>query len=150
MPDSQLRIGRHSESHRAYLVTTTLNERKQRYFADFQCGWLIVKEMRILHETGDINSIAWVIMPDHIHWLFQLTENKSLSEVMKYFKARSAHRVNSYLGRKGRLWQNAFHDHAIRKDEDIKAIARYIVANPIRAGLVEHIGDYSLWDAIWL
>jgi REP-associated tyrosine transposase len=150
MPDYQLRIGRYSETHRAYFVTTTLDERKQRYFADFQCARLVVKEMRVLHETGDVNSIAWVIMPDHIHWLFQLSENISLSEVMKYFKARSAHRVNRYLGRQGRLWQKAFHDHAIRKDEDIKAVARYIVANPLRAGLVEHIGDYPLWDAIWL
>ncbi|MDI1232436.1 MAG: transposase [Methylobacter sp.] len=150
MPDSQLRIGRHSEPHRAYFVTTTLDERKQRYFADFHCARLVVKEMRFLHGANDVNSLAWVIMPDHVHWLFQLTENKSLSDVMKYFKARSAQRVNGYLKRQGRLWQNAFHDHAIRKDEDIKAIARYIVANPLRGGLVEHIGDYSLWDAIWL
>ncbi len=106
--------------------------------------------MRVLHEASDVNSMAWVIMPDHIHWLFQLTENKSLSEVMKYFKARSAQQVNRYLKRRSKLWQNAFYDHAIRKDEDVKAIARYIVANRLRAGLVEHIGDYSLWDAIWL
>jgi hypothetical protein len=29
-------------------------------------------------------------------------------------------------------------------------VARYIVANPLRAGLVEHLGDYPLWDAVWL
>jgi len=29
-------------------------------------------------------------------------------------------------------------------------MARYIVANPLRAGLVERIGDYPLWDATWL
>ena len=34
--------------------------------------------------------------------------------------------------------------------EDIKALSRYIVANPLRAGLVENIGEYSHWDAIWL
>ncbi|MDN5510133.1 MAG: transposase, partial [Pseudomonas sp.] len=27
---------------------------------------------------------------------------------------------------------------------------RYIIANPLRAGLVGHVGDYSLWDAAWL
>ena len=31
-----------------------------------------------------------------------------------------------------------------------RAAARYIVANPLRAGLVKQIGDYPLWDAIWL
>ena len=48
------------------------------------------------------------------------------------------------------LWQTGYYDHAIRKDEDIQAIARYIVANPIRAGLVTKVGDYSHWDAVWL
>jgi hypothetical protein len=28
--------------------------------------------------------------------------------------------------------------------------ARYIVANPLRAGLTRRLGDYPLWDAIWL
>jgi putative transposase len=149
VPDYQLRIGRYSESYRAYFITTTLDQR-QRYFTDFYCARLVVKEMRILHEAGDVNSLAWVIMPDHIHWLFQLTEQKTLSEVIKFFKARSAVKVNQYLNRQGTLWQKAFYDHAIRKDEDIKSIARYIVANPLRANLVEHIEDYPHWDAIWL
>jgi putative transposase len=30
------------------------------------------------------------------------------------------------------------------------SIARYIVANPLRAGLVERLGDYPHWDAVWL
>ncbi|MES9878966.1 MAG: transposase, partial [Candidatus Sedimenticola sp. 1PA] len=33
---------------------------------------------------------------------------------------------------------------------DIKELARYIVANPLRGGLVESIGDYPHWDAMWL
>jgi len=32
----------------------------------------------------------------------------------------------------------------------VQATARYIVANPLRAGLVERLGDYPLWDAVWL
>jgi len=47
------------------------------------------------------------------------------------------------------MWQDGFHDHAIRKEEDLADIARYVVANPLRAGLVRRIGDYSLWDSIW-
>jgi hypothetical protein len=30
------------------------------------------------------------------------------------------------------------------------AVARYIVANPLRAGLCRHLGDYPLWDSVWL
>lgn len=44
----------------------------------------------------------------------------------------------------------SFYDHALREEDDLKGIARYIVANQIRAGLVEKIGDYPHWDAVWL
>lgn len=150
MSSSDLRKGRHSEHQLAYFVTTVLLEWERRYFADFSCARCVVDEMRILHEDATVSSLAWVIMSDHIHWLFQLGEGTNLSATIKRFKARSAHRVNHYLQRQGALWQKAFYDHAVRKDEDVRGIARYIVANPLRAGLVEHIGEYPLWDAVWL
>ena len=68
--------------------------------------------MRVLHESGAVSSLAWVVMPDHVHWLFQLGEAQTLSSVVKSFKARSAQRVNRYLNRQGALWQKAFYDHA--------------------------------------
>lgn len=150
MPFDDLRKGRHSEAHRAYFITTVIADRQSRLFTDLLIGRLIVAEMRALHESAAVNSFAWVVMPDHVHWLFQLGDEKSLSSVIQAFKARSAHRVNQCLNRQGPLWQKSFHDHAIREEEDVKQIARYIVANPLRANLVQAIGDYPLWDAAWL
>lgn len=89
-------------------------------------------------------------MPDHLHWLFALTENSDLKKVMQYVKGRSAHYINDYFNRKGKVWDKAYHDHALRKDEDLRKVARYIVANPLRKGLVDTITDYPFWDAIWL
>ena len=43
-----------------------------------------------------------------------------------------------------------YYDHAIRKEEDIKGLAHYIIANPLRAGLVTNINDYPHWDAVWM
>ena len=34
--------------------------------------------------------------------------------------------------------------------EDLVGVARYIVANPVRAGLVNRVGEYPYWDAVWL
>ncbi|MDO8465428.1 MAG: transposase [Gallionella sp.] len=150
MSYDDLRKGRYSEQQRAYFVTTVLVKREQRYFADFSCARCVVAEMRALHDDEAVCSLAWVVMPDHVHWLFHLGEHMDLSAAIKRFKACSARRVNGYLNRQGALWQKSFYDHALRKDEDIRGVARYIVANPLRAGLVEHVGDYPLWDAIWL
>jgi len=150
MSYDDLRKGRFNEHWQAYFMTTVLAEREKCYFGDFYCARFVVAEMRALHESGAVNSLAWVVMPDHVHWLFQLGDMLSLSSAVKQLKGRSAYRVNGYLNRRGSLWQKAFYDHAVRKEEDIRQIARYIVANPLRAGLVDHIGDYPHWDAAWL
>ena len=69
---------------------------------------------------------------------------------MKRIKGASARALNDRLGRHGALWQPGFYDHALRKDEDRLGTARYIVANPLRAGLVQRLGDYPHWDSVWL
>jgi REP element-mobilizing transposase RayT len=143
MTRDALRIGRYSESGRIYLVTTATLERRP-VFDDFACARGVVGEMRRLVEEGRVASLAWVVMPDHLHWLLQLGEHADLSGTIRALKGRSAHRLG------GPLWQRAFHDRAVRKDDDLPTAARYIVANPLRAGLVTHLGDYPHWDAVWL
>ena len=149
MSRDNLLVGRVSVAHYAYHVTICVDGR-QPLFCNFTHARLVVSEMRQLHDEGILNSLAWVIMPDHLHWLFQLGEPMTLSNAMKRLKARSAQRINQHLGRQGAVWQRGYHDHALRKEEDMQVIARYIVANPLRAGLVKHIEDYPLWDAIWV
>lgn len=48
------------------------------------------------------------------------------------------------------VWGSGFHDRALRVEEDLLGTARYIVHNPIRAGLVARSGLYPFWDAVWL
>jgi putative transposase len=144
-----LRRGRWSESGRAYMVTT-VTENRAPVFADLIAGRVVVSEMMRLENEGRVQSLAFVLMPNHLHWLLVLGENEDLSRVVGLFKGRSAREVNKALNRKGHLWQRAFYDHAIRKDEDLQKLARYIVGNPIRAGIVKRVGDYPLWDAVWL
>ncbi|GAA61149.1 transposase [Pseudoalteromonas sp. BSi20652] len=49
-----------------------------------------------------------------------------------------------------KLWQKGFYDHLIRNTEDLNSCARYIVANPLRANLIENIAEYPYWDSIYL
>ncbi|MFJ2320346.1 REP-associated tyrosine transposase [Pseudomonas sp. NPDC087817] len=144
----RLRLGRSSEVGRAYFITAVVHNR-QPIFSDWQTGRLLVDQLRQAHDKGQAESIAWVVMPDHFHWLMQL-KSDDLGAVIGGIKARCTHAVNKKTGRRGPLWQTGFHDRAIRDGEDLKPFARYIIANPLRAGLVEKIGDYPLWDACWL
>lgn len=107
--------------------------------------------LRDLHQTERVVSLAFVIMPDHLHWLVKLGSAGTLGKLMQAAKGRTARYLNAAASRTpGRVWQPGYHDHALRKDEEVRAVARYIVANPLRAGLVERIEDYPFWDAIWL
>lgn len=144
----RLRLGRYSEAGRIYLLTTTTHQR-QPLFTDFTLARILIAELRAATDDGWATSYAWVVMPDHLHWLVEL-HNQRLDTLVRRIKNNSSRRINQKLGRTGPLWQRGFHDRAIRREEDTRAAARYIVANPLRAGLVEHIGDYSLWDACWL
>jgi len=137
-----------SEPGRIYLITTNTHERVP-IFSHFHLGRLVVWQFRLAQYQGLANSLAWVIMPDHFHWLLELKKG-SLADLMCQVKSKSTRTVNGVSGRKGRLWQESFHDRALRKDDDLVKMARYVVANPLRAGLVERIGDYPLWDAIWV
>ncbi|MGH8452897.1 REP-associated tyrosine transposase [Pseudomonas sp.] len=144
----RLRHGRCSELGRGYLVTIVVHQR-QRLFSDLFIGRLLVAEFRQVHELGLVDSTAWVIMPDHIHWLFELKQ-QTLADVIRRIKSRSTLVINRHRQSKERVWQPGYYDRAVRVEDDIRTMARYIIANPLRAGLVERVGDYSLWDATWL
>ena len=149
MSYQHLLTGRVTEIGRAYFITTVTQGRIP-IFQNLYCARIVINNMKRLHDDHWVESLSWVVMPDHVHWLFQLMNNQSLPNVVKHFKARSAQGLNKHLGSKGPLWQKAFYDRAVRDNEDVRQIARYIVANPLRARLVEKIEDYSHWDAIWL
>ena len=152
MPTSKnayrLRIGRHSEFGRLYLLTTITQQRRP-IFNNFQLGRLVVDQFRQAHEDGIVISKAWVVMPDHFHWLIEL-QNKTLGELMCRIKSRSSVNINRLTKTHERVWQKGYYNRALRQEDDVKAAARYIIQNPIRAQIASRIGDYPLWDACWI
>jgi REP element-mobilizing transposase RayT len=102
------------------------------------------------HRT--INLYVAIVMPDHVHMIFtplvsqQAREIYSLASIMDAIKGAASHKVNRALGRKGSVWQAESFDHVLRSSESIDAKIAYILANPVRAGLVNNCEDYEwLW-----
>lgn len=147
MPTRNLRKGRVSIAGAVYSITTVCFQRKRR-FHELPAARAVINGLRYCDEKRYSRTLAFVVMPDHVHWLFQLGELASLSRVVNAFKGMSGHELKTAGG--GRIWQPGYHDHAVRSDEDLKLIARYIIANPLRAGLAKRVGDYPWWDAVWV
>jgi REP element-mobilizing transposase RayT len=138
-----LRKGRCSESGRIYLVTTVTRDRIP-WFHDLLIARRVVQALLETHHRGWCETLAYVVMPDHLHWLLVLGDNQTLSNVVGGVKSVCAHRIGRCI------WQAGFHDHAVRREEDLRNLGRYVVMNPLRAGLVNSLRDYPHWDAIWL
>ncbi|WP_447753059.1 REP-associated tyrosine transposase [Pseudomonas nicosulfuronedens] len=143
-----LRNGRHSIPGQIYLVTTVANQREQ-IFNEWSSAQAAAREIHSFPQHAPAEIHAWVLMPDHLHCLIVLDE-MNLDSCMQQLKSRTAIALNRSTGRSGKVWQSGYHDHALRRDEDLKAAARYLVANPIRAGLVRSVREYPFWNAIWL
>jgi putative transposase len=80
-------------------------------------------------------------MPDHMHMLAEGT--RSASDLRRFVKLSKQHSGAAYALRHGHpLWQEGYHERVLREEDDSKTIARYILSNPVRAGLVGHPLDY--------
>jgi putative transposase len=144
-----LRHGRHSRSGQIYLITFTTYHRR-RYFSEFDRAHCAAKALHAFHRDGPTDVLAWVLMPDHWHGLVRLGETDDLSQWIGQLKGASSFQLRSAEPGIGRVWATGFHDHALRREADLLECARYIVLNPVRAGLAARVGDYPFWDAVWL
>ena len=142
----RLRAGRVSMAGQVYLLSFVTRGRAP-WFRDFRSARLMVRSL--MAERGAM-TLCFVVMPDHVHWLMQLLQGETLGGVMQATKSRSARLINAHLGRAGPFWQAGYHDHAVRAEEKLRVVARYVVANPLRVGMVRSVGEYSHWDAVWV
>ena len=145
-----LRKERVSLPGRAYLVTTVCDGRRP-CFASWPVASSTCATLAGPRLWRDSQLLCWVLMPDHLHALVTLGASESLSHLLQRVKAvtaRVANAANGHAG--GSIWMAGYHERALRQDEDFRTAARYMVANPMRAGLASHAGNYPFWDAFWL
>ena len=107
----------------------------------------VLAEPRLWRDT---QLLCWVLMPDHFHAVIELGESEAMGDLMRRVKAVSAMEINRIRGTTTAVWGSGYHDHALRNEEDVIGVARYVVANPLRAGLATTIADYPYWDAVWV
>ncbi len=143
--DEQLTPGRRHAAGKVYLITIVTEHRAQ-LFDELLLARMVVRKLK---DQQYAKTLAYVVMPDHVHWLLQLKYSCELNAVIHNAKSDSANSINDFYGRSGRVWQKGFHDHAIHRGEDLKYVARYIITNPVRAGLAKSVREYSHWDAMW-
>jgi putative transposase len=91
---------------------------------------------------------AFCIMPNHVHAVFAPLPGDdgtyhALSAIMHSLKRYTARQANQLLGRRGTFWQGESYDHVVRDEREHERIIRYVVDNPVKAGLVKRAGEWE-------
>jgi REP element-mobilizing transposase RayT len=132
-----------------YLVTFATFGRV-RWFDDVHAARCACRSLTDPRGWRGSSLLAWVLMPDHWHGVVSVGEGDALQRLVNRLKSHSARAVRAQCCVSERIWADGFHDHALRSEEDLVDVARYVVLNPFRAGLVKRIGDSPYWNSVWL
>jgi REP element-mobilizing transposase RayT len=93
------------------------------------------------HFEGERSMLhSWVIMPNHVHVLFSLSNDQALGSLMHSWKGFSAREINRRSGAAGSIWQKSYFDRIIRDWDHFANCARYIRNNPAKAKLA--VGEF--------
>jgi len=89
------------------------------------------------------NLDSYVIMPNHVHILFEPINDSPLEKIIRDIKGFTSHRINKYLKRKGTFWMEDYWDRMIRGETHYLRVRRYMKENPTKAKIPE--GSFGLW-----
>jgi putative transposase len=85
--------------------------------------------------------VAYCFMPDHVHVLvYGTSERSELPVFIARYKQLTGFQFRRQVGRG--LWQPGYYERILRDNESTTLVARYILGNPVRAGLAKCIGEY--------
>jgi putative transposase len=97
-------------------------------------------------ERSELAVIAYCFMPDHVHLL---AEGQAEGADLQSFVARAKQKSGFDFAavEKRRLWQKGYHDRVLRDEEATPDVVRYIIENPVRAGIAQHPSEYEFWGS---
>lgn len=130
-----------------YMITNNTHH-WQPLLSDFWSARLLVQTLKLQQHRA--STLAFVIMPDHFHWLIHLKPGISLERLIAQVKDSSAVRINQRLERETPVWQPRFYHQSLMNEQEALTTARHLVSAPLQAGLASNLADYPHWDAHWL
>ena len=121
--------------------------------AGYGACWLREPTIAALVEDGMLHFdgiryrlIAWCVMPNHVHAMFEPKQGYRLGDIVGSWKRFTARAANRELSREGTFWQSEYYDRYVRNDAHFAAAIEYIEQNPVAAGLVVRAVDWR-WSS---
>ena len=125
-----------------FFLTIVTKKRYPWFFPPDSCK-LCVQAMRRMIERHNVSFPAWVILPEHIHWLIKPNDADYSKVVFSFKRWLSAELKKSRNLEAGQLiWHNRFWEHTVRNDEELSHYTEYIHHNRVKHGLVKSPIDW--------
>jgi putative transposase len=128
---------------------TFCTHRRHAAFADAAIARMTLEQILRSAARFKFAVFAYCLMPDHVHLLLHGQSNGAdLRRFAKSAKQSSGQSYRSHA--KSPLWQEGYYDRIVRPEEDLSGVARYIIENPVRAGLTNAAIDYPfVGSQVW-
>ena len=132
-------LRRYFKKGHLYFLTHVTNNREKILINNFDLLWCSISKYK---KESQYNLIAWVVLPEHMHFILDPIDN-DISKLMKKIKLSfSMNYLKSQNLRSGRIWQNRFWDHQIRNENDLNKHIDYIHFNPVKHN---HVSTPKNW-----
>jgi putative transposase len=138
----RIRLDREEYAQSGQIITITIGTRDRvAVFAFPAIASETVGYLARAHDAGETAILAYCLMPDHVHLLLRNDTGVDLVAFLQRFKSWTT-RLAWRNGFTGAIWQRSFYDRILREDEDPAEQVRYILDNPVRAGISETWGKF--------
>lgn len=134
---------------------TVVTYKRRSFLTDVKCRSLLKASIKEVQTQKPFVSLAFCLMPDHLHCLWQLPPDdwdyssrwSMIKRIFsKQFLAEGGKELPQPVSRQKKresgIWQRRFWEHRIRDEKDYWRHVHYIHYNPVRHGLVERL---ELW-----
>jgi putative transposase len=134
-----------SFGERRYFLTINTFRRQK----GFRQSWVVRITLKQILRAATQRSFvisAYCFMPDHFHALVHgQSADSDLHGFVRVAKQMSSHQFVRFTGRP--LWKKSYWDHTLRGGPATVDVVRYIVFNPVKAGIVSDPMDYPHWGS---
>jgi len=121
---------------------TICTEKKQDIFSSKVNAEIVIGELLKSAKDLGFRILCYCLMPDHLHVILSPGDSiNPLSKFLNIFKGRTTVIFREMEGL-SKIWQRSAFDHVVRADEDLRAIIKYIMNNPVRKDITEKADDY--------
>jgi putative transposase len=133
--------------HRYHVRVGTWN--RVPHFANPACVATSRDQLLGLAQEHELAVNAYCFMPHHVHVLLAgRSPAARVGTLIAAWKQRTGYAfARSNPGT--RLWQPSYFERVLRENEGNEVVARYILENPVRAGLAARIGEYPHAWCTW-